>query len=131
MKNIDFEDSAELFDSTSGSGEEYIANTTDESDSDSEASLKTNVQFKHPLQDYISEKSSSKTLPECDSTSDNVNSDRHRFISEGARSDEEPCSSQTLVVSASQKKGGQRVYDKRHYCLYCCKPYGKASGTHP
>lgn len=125
MKNIDFEDSSELFDSTSGSGDDYIANTTAESDSDSEASLKTKVKFKQPLQDFIVEKSSSTTLPECDSTAENVNSDRPTFISESARSDEEPCSSQTLVVSATQKKGGKRVYDKRHYCLYCSKPYAK------
>ncbi len=45
--------------------------------------------------------------------------------------EEEPCLSQdttdSLVVSAHQNKGGKRIYDKRQYCLYCKKPYAKMS----
>ncbi|XP_074540059.1 uncharacterized protein LOC141806728 isoform X2 [Halichoeres trimaculatus] len=48
---------------------------------------------------------------------------------EATGAEEEPCSSQnindTIVVSACQKKDGKRVYNKRHYCLYCSKPYAK------
>ncbi|XP_073331581.1 uncharacterized protein [Pagrus major] len=42
--------------------------------------------------------------------------------------DEQPSSSQSIgivVVGPCKRKAGKRVYDKRHYCLYCSKPYAK------
>lgn len=43
--------------------------------------------------------------------------------------EEEPCSSQSIndsiVVGASKNRSGHRIYDKRHYCLYCSKPFAK------
>ncbi|KAG7999744.1 hypothetical protein GBF38_000001 [Nibea albiflora] len=55
--------------------------------------------------------------------------DRHLLTSEASEAEDVPCSSQNIngriIVSACQKRGGNRVYDKRHYCLYCCKPYAK------
>lgn len=58
-------------------------------------------------------------------TSDTI----HIPTSEASESEEEACSSQNakhgVVVSAYQKQDGSRVYNKRHYCLYCRKPYAK------
>lgn len=111
MKNVDLEDSDDLFDSLSGSGEEYVPDSgTEESDTGSEA---LNIQPKYSHTDLISKFSSSETVMECDSTSVNVVSDI---------SGNESCS---IVVGACQKKEGKRVYDKKHYCLYCCKPFSK------
>lgn len=68
--------------------------------------------------------------------SENMTFDRHSLTSEDTGA-EEPCSSQNIndstdlnstdciVVSTCQKRVGSIVYDKRHYCLYCCKPYAK------
>ncbi|XP_034082114.1 uncharacterized protein LOC117552648 isoform X1 [Gymnodraco acuticeps] len=48
----------------------------------------------------------------------------------GDSGEKEQCSSQedtheSIVVGASQKKNGIRVYNKRHYCLYCSRPCAK------
>nr|XP_033961125.1 uncharacterized protein LOC117462878 [Pseudochaenichthys georgianus] len=47
----------------------------------------------------------------------------------GDSGEKEQCSSQdtheSIVVGASQKKDGIRVYNKRHYCLYCSRPCAK------
>lgn len=55
--------------------------------------------------------------------------DRHGLPPENIGAEEEPCSSQDIndnvVVSACQNKGGNRVYDKRNYCLYCREPQTK------
>ncbi|KAL6476808.1 hypothetical protein MHYP_G00153070 [Metynnis hypsauchen] len=104
IKDTDLEISDELFDSTS------------EGEDDST--------------DYLLDVSGSVSSPVCDSTtSDKMTSDRHRLTSEASGSDEEPCSSQnvndSILVSACTKRGGKRVYNKRHYCLYCCIPYAK------
>lgn len=32
---------------------------------------------------------------------------------------------EVIVQKCKKKKGGGRVYNKRHYCLYCSKPYAK------
>lgn len=68
--------------------------------------------------------------PVCDTTTpDNMTFDRHSFTSEATGAEEEPCSSQnindSIADSTCQKRGRGRVYDKRHYCLYCGKPYAK------
>lgn len=65
----------------------------------------------------------------CDSTTpDNMIFDLHILTPE-ASGEDVLCSSQnindSIVVSACQKRGGNRVYDKRHYCLCCSKPYAK------
>lgn len=128
MKNIDLGNPDDLFDSASGSGEEYIPNSRDQSDSDSDASLKTDVKFKLPFQNCMLDECSSGT-PVCDSTSDKISLDRDRCIltKGGAVPDEpdEASSSQSIVVNSCAKKDGQRVYNKRHYCLYCSKPFAK------
>lgn len=64
--------------------------------------------------------------PDCDTaTTDKVNS----CMSEASGTGEEPSSSQntidSIVVCEYQKRDGSRVYNKRHYCLYCSKPYAK------
>lgn len=128
MKDTDLEDSDELYDSTSESAEDYIPDTTCESDSDSDASLKPNQRKKGQTLDDLLEVSDSESSLVCDSTTLD-NPVRLNLTSEDTRDEEEPCSSQdinnSIVVGACQKKGGKRVYDKRHYCLYCRKPYAK------
>ncbi|KAL6466660.1 hypothetical protein MHYP_G00244640 [Metynnis hypsauchen] len=132
IKDTDLENSDELFDSTSegeddstpDSSDNYVPDTTSESDSD--GSLK----LKYKSHDYLLDVSGSVSSPVCDSTtSDKMTSDRRRLTSEASGSDEEPCSSQnvndSILVSACTKRGGKRVYNKRHYCLYCCIPYAK------
>ena len=43
--------------------------------------------------------------------------------------EEEPSTSQdindSVVVSGCLKRSGKRVYDKKHYCLFCSKAYAK------
>ncbi|XP_056623629.1 uncharacterized protein LOC130436722 isoform X2 [Triplophysa dalaica] len=90
--------------------------------------------------DYTSESSDEYTLystseSDCDAVNDDddchttISDTIHGPTSEVSDSEEEPCSSQNtkhgVVVSAYQKRDGSRVYNKRHYCLYCCKPYAK------
>ena len=132
IKDTDLENSGELFDSTSegegdstpDSSDDYIPDTTSESDSD--GSLKP----KYKSHDDLLDVSGSVSSPVCDSTtSDKMTFDRRNLTSEATGSDKEPCSSQnvneSIVVSACTKRGGKRVYNKRHYCLYCCVPYAK------
>jgi len=115
MTNVDLEDSGELFDSTSGSGEEYVPDSSEESEI---SSVELNVQPNDSHEDTFTNFSASEPLVECDSTSDN-----HKIIADKGFDDESFFSQ--VLVGAIQKKGGKRVYDKRHYCLYCCKPYAK------
>ncbi|KAK1889492.1 Cell wall alpha-13-glucan synthase mok12 [Dissostichus eleginoides] len=64
----------------------------------------------------------SLNVPACDSTVPHQ-------MTFGDSGEKEQCSSQdthqSIVVGASQKKDGIRVYNKRHYCLYCSRPYAK------
>ena len=123
MKDTSSEDS--LADST----DEYIPDTSSDSE-DSDSSLKTS-QKQHKRDDSLSVFGlMGLTDPVCDSTtSDNVTLDRPRLTSEATGAQEEPCLSQNIndgiVVNACPKKGARRVYNKRHYCLYCSKPYAK------
>lgn len=60
--------------------------------------------------------------PTCDSTTpDNMEFDGRS----PGRAEEELCSSQNIdniAVDLCKNIGVKRVYDKRHYCLYCFKP---------
>lgn len=108
MKDTDHED---CYDYTSESSDEYTLYSTSESERDA--------------------------VNDDDDADDNDESDCHTTISdtihsltsEVSDSEDEPCSSQNIkngvVVSAYQKRDGSRVYNKRHYCLYCRKPYAK------
>ncbi|XP_016142227.1 uncharacterized protein [Sinocyclocheilus grahami] len=123
MKDEDLQDSDELFDSTPESSDYYFTDTTSESDCDGDANLIPNQTKLQLLYDDLDvDESGSLSSLDCDTaTPDKIHS-----LASGA---EEPCSSQNaidgVVVSAYQKKGVSRVYNKRHYCLYCCKPYAK------
>nr|XP_055046620.1 uncharacterized protein LOC129432300 isoform X3 [Misgurnus anguillicaudatus] len=125
MKETDAQNSDELFDSTPESSDNYIPDTTSESDSD--ASLTLNPTKHQLLNDELDVcESDSESSPDCGTaTSDKT----HTFTSEGLGTREEPSSSQNeidgIVVSAYQKRDGKRVYNKRHYCLYCSKSYAK------
>lgn len=118
MKSACVEDS-ELYDTTSGSEEEYIPDTTSESE-DSDATLDLHQTHKSP-------KHIRACFPMlCDSTTPDV--DNNSDISE-VTAEEEPSSSQNpsgdVVVRGVQKINGKRVYNKRHFCVYCSKPYAK------
>ncbi|KAL0159646.1 hypothetical protein M9458_043371, partial [Cirrhinus mrigala] len=116
--------SDELFDSTPESSDDYVPDTTSESDGD--VSLTPN-RTKHQLLDELDvDESGLVSSPDCDTTT----SDKmHSLASEASGTGEEPSSSQDttdgVVVSAYQKRDGARVYNKRHYCLYCTKSYAK------
>lgn len=88
---------------------------------------------------FLDDKSAMR-YPICDSTTpDNMEFDRQSHTSKeesySSEAEEPPCgadeetsSSQsigTVVVGPCKKMGVKRVYDKRHYCLYCSKPYAK------
>lgn len=129
MKDTNLEDSDELYDSTPESADDYIPDTTCESESDSDARFLPNQRIQRALDDILNV-SESMSLHPCDSTTPgNMTFDRHIHTSEASGAEDVPCSSQNIndriVVSACQKRGGNRVYDKRHYCLYCSKPYAK------
>ncbi|XP_043094725.1 uncharacterized protein rnf214 isoform X2 [Puntigrus tetrazona] len=126
MKDKDLDDSDELFDSTPESSDYYITDTTSESDFDTDANLIPNQTKLQLLYDELDvDDSGSLSSLDCDTATPEKT---HSLASEASGS-EEPCSSQNamdgVVVSAYQKKGVSRVYNKRHYCLYCCKPYAK------
>ena len=120
MKDTCLENS-QLSDSTSASEEEYIPDSTAETE-DSDASLKLKPTTRKSL-DY-SPSDCSPML--CDSTTPNVDINSSTC---DITADEKPCSSQDpnddVVVGAFQKSDGKRVYNKRHYCVYCSKPYAK------
>ncbi|KAM9762562.1 uncharacterized protein ACNS7B_004605 isoform 1-T1 [Menidia menidia] len=141
MKDIDLEDPSELYDSAS-SGDEYVPDSAG-SDGDESCGRRSS----QALFDMIN-LSVSVGSPVCDSTTqDNMPLDlvgeTCEFVEE-----EEPCSSQSInretcevteeeepsssqsinnnvFVRAPHKRDGIRVYDKKHYCLYCSKPYPK------
>ncbi|XP_056113847.1 uncharacterized protein LOC130103414 [Rhinichthys klamathensis goyatoka] len=121
MKDMDLQDSGELFDSTPESSDNYVPDTTSNSDSDSDVSLTLNP-TKHQLLDELDmNESASVSSPDCDTTT----SDKmHSLTSKTSETVEEP-SSDCVFVNAYQKRDGGRVYNKRHYCLYCSKPYAK------
>ncbi len=126
MKDKDLEDSDELFDSTPESSDYYFTDTTSESDVDSDANLIPNQTKLQLLYDELDvDDSGSLSSLDCDTATPEKT---HSLASE-ASGTEVPCSSQNavdgVVVSACQKRGVSRVYNKRHYCLYCCKPYAK------
>ncbi|XP_063785538.1 uncharacterized protein LOC134933925 [Pseudophryne corroboree] len=124
------EDSDELYDSLSESTDEYIPDSTCESDSDSDVSLKPDLKTKHQSLDRMLDVLMRSPVWDT-ATSDDVTFDRQSLTSEasGAEEEEEPRPSQkvknNIVVSACQKNGEKRVYDRRNYCLYCCKPQAK------
>jgi len=123
MKDTGLEGSENLYD-TSDSDDEYVPDSTSESE-DSDASLKPNLRTKWQALDVLNDPGS----PVGDSTTrDHVTSESNSITSEVTGA-EEPCSSQdtidNIVVNASEKRNGIRMYNKRHYCLYCSKPYAK------
>ncbi|XP_016306167.1 uncharacterized protein LOC107661199 isoform X2 [Sinocyclocheilus anshuiensis] len=126
MKDEDLQDSDELFDSTPESSDYYFTDTTSESDCDGDANLIPNQTKLQLLYDDLDvDESGSLSSLDCDTATP----DKMHSLASGASGTEEPCSSQNaidgVVVSAYQKRGVSRVYNKRHYCLYCCKPYAK------
>lgn len=141
MKDIIPEDADELFYSTQSSGEEYIPDATSKSDTDSEPGTKCKPTSKTK---HLEVESAIQYF-DCDSTTpDNMGFDRQNHKSK-VRAEEEPCSHDadepcssgahielasnkskgTIVVGPCKKMGAKRVYDKRHYCLYCLKPFAK------
>lgn len=49
------------------------------------------------------------------------------FPIHSSREEEPPCQTinEGVIVDPFHKSDGKRVYDKRHYCLYCLKPFAK------
>ncbi|XP_059406406.1 uncharacterized protein LOC132141148 isoform X2 [Carassius carassius] len=128
MKDKDLEDSDELFDSTPESSDYYFTDTTSESDFDSDANPIPNQTKLQLLYDQLDvDDSGSLSSLDCDTAT----TEKTHQQQKKASGTEEPGSSQKaiegVVVSAFQKRGVSRVYNKRHYCLYCCKPYAKVA----
>lgn len=134
-QNDIFPEDTELYDTTSsvsGDEDEYVPDSDPDTDSDSTFDL--TPRKKRLLHSRLNLGSD---MPyECDTTTPGL--DTHSVASESSVEEEpclelgveeEPCSSQRtndlLVVGAHQNKNGKRCYDKRHYCLYCKKPYAK------
>ncbi|XP_061774235.1 uncharacterized protein LOC133564121 isoform X2 [Nerophis ophidion] len=120
------EDADDLYETTSVSdlsvsADEYVSHTTFESE-DSEDSL--TIRSKKPFRHEFLDDPGSISPPACDSTTVD-----HMDLDINSTGTEEPCSSQETIdavfVCAPLKKHGNRVYSKRHYCLYCSKPYAK------
>ena len=129
MKQTGVDDSVQLYDSTSESSDEYIPNTSSDSE-DSDVSLKPYQRTKKKSLDDLLNDSDSMSSLVCDTTtSDHMTFDSQSLTSEATGAEEEPSSSldknYSIVVGACQKRCGSRVYDKKHYCLYCSKPYAK------
>lgn len=128
MENADFEDLNELYDSTSESGDEYVPDSSSESE-ESDVSSSTDVGTKRLSLDEVRCDPEAMCPPVCDTTTPDLQSLRNHISTCDINANEEPCSSQdppdTIVVQASQKRNGKRVYDKRQYCLYCNKAYVK------
>ncbi|MGL5232981.1 MAG: hypothetical protein ACRC7W_06605, partial [Fusobacteriaceae bacterium] len=103
MKDTDLQDSGELFDSTPESSDNYVPNTTSESDSD--VSLTLNPTKRQLLDELNVDESGSVSSPDCDTTTtDKMNS----LTSEASGTGEEPSSSQNtinaVVVCEYQKR---------------------------
>ncbi|XP_058470194.1 uncharacterized protein LOC131444080 [Solea solea] len=129
MEKTDFEDPDELYDSTSDSGDEYVPDSTTESD-DSDFNLTSVIGTKPwPLTELCHDSESESCPPVCDTTTPHLESLRYNSSTSDISVNEEPCSSQdaidTVVVQACQKRNGNRVYNKKQYCLYCKKAYAK------
>ncbi|XP_052413409.1 uncharacterized protein LOC127958551 isoform X2 [Carassius gibelio] len=128
MKDKDLEDSDELFDSTPESSDYYFTDTTSESDFDCDANPTPNQTKLQLLYDQLDvDDSGSLSSLDCDTAT----TEKTHQQQKKASGTEKPGSSQKaiegVVVSAFQKRGVSRVYNKRHYCLYCCKPYAKVA----
>lgn len=122
MKDIQTVDFDDLYDSSpSGSEDEYVPDTTCESsDSESEVTIEHNRKTKrHAVDD---------ALDNCASTSSDVRSHLpYESEEEPSREEQQPCQTvnEGVTVDPFHKSDGKRVYNKRHYCLYCLKPYAK------
>lgn len=117
---------SELYDTTSVSEdeEEYVPDTNSDTE-DSDATIDPKQRTPRFLDDLLSDLGSeSPTL--CDTTTPELDIN---CIASEIPVEEGPCSSQdtndSVVVGACQNKNGNRVYNKRHYCMYCSKPYAK------
>ncbi|KAM3618408.1 uncharacterized protein V6R79_020019 [Siganus canaliculatus] len=124
IKTAHLEVSPDLYDSTSGSADEYIPDSTSESDSDSDVSLRIGSKPQSLREELDLDSFCDTTTPDIMTLERQSQPSSHQDEEE-----EEPCSSQdindNIVVGACKKRGGNRLYDKKHYCLYCSKPYAK------
>lgn len=141
MKDTNSLDSAELYDSATDSSEYYVPDTSSSSESDSDATLTPNKKM-HIFYDELNIEPP-VSVNECDSTSEKIEAyatEKDKSSSEEYSSHpnksaeteepnpEEHSSGQTtksIIINAHSNKKRKRVYDKRHYCLYCSAPYAK------
>ncbi|XP_036379353.1 uncharacterized protein LOC118774233 isoform X4 [Megalops cyprinoides] len=144
MKESIPEDSDELF--HSHSGDDYIPDSREDSgdsSSDSSTSLKISEQ-KHqslidrpiqptgPVPDSTTavgmDQDRSSVRTEVMGVREKPSTSSEKIEDEGVSSSQDGFESEegTVVVTAVQKKyDGSRLYNKRHYCLYCFKPCSK------
>ncbi|KAL7842719.1 hypothetical protein SRHO_G00244080 [Serrasalmus rhombeus] len=139
MRGFVPEDSDELFDSTSDSGEEYVPDSRDERNESSSESSTSRKPVKWSCLSSVDEATPSNLVPH--STSSGVMGVTERSNLEVMDLNKSPeviesdgvCSSSELVqeegavvVNAVRRKcDGRRAYDKKHYCLFCLKPFSK------
>lgn len=104
-------ESDELFESALGSGHDYIPGSQDDSD---ESSSDNYLSFQSVKQGSLAD---ADNVP--DSTTSNTMDIGEECTSVIQRKT-------AVVVKAVKKTGdGGRVYSKRHYCLFCLKPFSK------
>ncbi|XP_034017463.1 uncharacterized protein LOC117502534 isoform X2 [Thalassophryne amazonica] len=119
MKDTCLEDS-QLHDSTSVSEDVPDASSKNKGSDAHLQPKQTKYQSRDPLFSDIGPKRTSIT--------DHETCDNKRITAEVTQAEERSSNQETvgsLVVGALNKINGTRVNDKRHYCLYCKRPYVK------
>ncbi|KAG7271376.1 hypothetical protein CRUP_019921, partial [Coryphaenoides rupestris] len=147
MNKIIPDDSDELFDSTPDSGEEYVPKSSESSSSDCSGSTEILHTRKLPhrvpdLSTYIHHLPDSITditmefeegtgttvenMAESEmSRTCSVNTADEERASTGAVSMEVDDTATVIINAVTKKRDGARVYNKKHYCLFCFKPFSK------
>ncbi|KAM9443574.1 uncharacterized protein Hap1MRO34_024808 isoform 2-T2 [Clarias gariepinus] len=135
MKDSIPEASDELFDSTSDSGEEYVPDSKDENEESSSGSSSSIIPYPVHQSDPASVQATS-SVPDSTTHGESIiekNSQETMELSENSEDSSDsdaPSSScqksaQVIVSSVKKKSDGARLYNKKHYCLFCLKSFCK------
>ncbi|XP_074550121.1 uncharacterized protein LOC141807806 [Halichoeres trimaculatus] len=102
------------------SEDEYVPSSTEESEEEPKL-IKSKIKYSimRNSDDECLKKSCVKRVKTRKNTLTSSSSTGEWEISESSRD------SDVQVLRLKKKKNGSRVYNKRHYCMYCSKPYAK------